>query len=59
MGNSLSIVLTYRLHKETESKTAYNLLKRKCIKNNMCNNVSNGKYFIEVMSHVKLPFQDI
>ncbi len=59
MGNSLSLVLSYRLHKENNLENTYKLLKRKSRKNNMCNNVSNGKYVIKVLSHVKLPFEGI
>ena len=59
MGNSLSIVMAYRIHKENEIKNTYKLLKKKCKKNNICNNVSNGKYVIKVLSHVKLPFEGI
>ena len=59
MGNSLSLVLSYRIHKENEIKNTYKLLKKKCKKNNICNNVSNGKYVIKVLSHVKLPFEGI
>lgn len=56
---SISAVLAYRLHKENEMKNTYKLLKRKCKKNNICYNVSNGKYVIKVLSHVKLPFKGI
>ena len=56
---SISAVLSYRLHKENEMKNTYTLLKRRCRKNNICNNVSNGKYVIKVLSHVKLPFEGI
>ncbi len=56
---SISAVLSYRLHKENQMKNEYTLLKRKCRKNNICNNVSNGKYFVKVLSYAKLPFQTI
>ena len=59
MGNSLSIVMAYRLHKENEIKKTYKLLKRKARKNNICNNVSNGKFFVKILSNTKLPFKSI
>ena len=59
MGNSLSLVLSYRLHKENKLENTYKLLKRKARKNNMCNNVSNGKFFIKILSNTKLPFEGI
>ena len=59
MGNSLSMVMAYRLHKENEMKNTYKLLKRKARKNNICNNVSNGKFFVKILSNTKLPFKSI
>ena len=59
MGNSLSMVMAYRLHKENEIKNTYKLLKRKARKNNICNNVSNGKFFVKILSNTKLPFEGI
>lgn len=59
MGNSLSMVMAYRLHKENEMKNTYKLLKRKARKNNICNNVSNGKFFVKILSNTKLPFEGI
>ena len=56
---SLSAVLTYRLHKENEMKNTYTLLKRKCRKNNICNNVSNGEFIVKILSNTKLPFKSI
>ena len=59
MGNSLSMVMAYRLHKENEIKNTYKLLKRKARKNNICNNVSNGKFIVKILSNTKLPFKSI
>ena len=59
MGNSLSMVMAYRLHKENEMKNTYKFLKRKARKNNICNNVSNGKFFVKILSNTKLPFEGI
>ena len=59
MGNSLSLVLSYRLHKENNLKNTYKLLKNKSRKNNICNNVSNGKFFIKILSNTKLPLKGI
>ena len=59
MGNSLSLVLSYRLHKENNLENTYKLLKRKSRKNNICNNVSNGKFFIKILSNTKLPLKAI
>ncbi len=56
---SISAVLSYRLHKENKLKNTYKLLKKKSRKNNICSNVSNGKYVIKVLPHIKLPFQGI
>ena len=56
---SISAVLSYRLHKENQINNNYILLKKKCKKKNIYNNVSNGKYVIKVLSHVKLPFEGI
>ncbi len=56
---SISAVLSYRLHKENQINNNYTLLKRKCRKKNIYNNVSNGKYVIKVLSHVKLPFEGV
>ena len=59
MGNSLSLVLSYRLHKENNLENTYKLLKKKARKNNICNNVSNGKFFIKILSNTKLPLKGI
>ena len=59
MGNSLSLVLSYRLHKESKLENTYKLLKRKTRKNNICNNVSNGEFIVKILSNTKLPFKVI
>ncbi len=59
MGNSLSLVLSYRLHKENNLENTYKLLKRKSRKNNICNNVSNGEFIVKILSNTKLPFKVI
>ena len=59
MGNSLSLVLSYRLHKENNLENTYKLLKRKARKNNIYNNVSNGKFIVKILSNTKLPFKSI
>lgn len=59
MGNSLSIVLSYRLHKESKLENTYKLLKKRARKNNICNNVSNGEFFIKILSNAKLPLKGI
>ena len=59
MGNSLSLVLSYRLHKENNLENNYKLLKRKARKNNICNNVSNGEFIVKILSNTKLPFKVI
>ena len=59
MGNSLSLVLSYRLHKENNLENTYKLLKNKSRKNNICNNVSNGKFIVKILSNTKLPFKSI
>ena len=55
MGNSLSLVLSYRLHKENTFENTYKLLKKKARKNNICNNVSNGEFIVKILSNTKLP----
>ena len=59
MGNSLSLVMSYRLHKENTFENTYKLLKKKARKNNICNNVSNGEFFIKILSNAKLPLKGI
>ncbi len=59
MGNSLSLVLSYRLHKENTFENTYKLLKKKARKNNICNNVSNGEFIVKILSNTKLPFKSI
>ena len=59
MGNNLSLVMAYRLHKENKMKNTYKLLKRKARKNNICNNVSNGEFVVKILSYTKLPFKII
>lgn len=51
MGNSLSIVLTYRLHEENATNYYYERLKEKCRKKNICNNVN--KWEICYQNYVK------
>ena len=59
MGNSLSIVMAYRLHKESKLENTYKLLKKRARKNNICNNVSNGEFIVKILSNTKLPFKSI
>ncbi len=51
MGNTLSIVLTYRLHKENATNYNYERLKEKCRKKNISNNVN--KWEICYQNYVK------